>query len=510
VTEASPEPRSDEKPLGWLELVRRSRQFAWIYVVGAGLAVLAGPVAAAVVKPVFTSQTVLLHRELVQPSALGRDAAEESSRQRAARLRDMVLARANLAEVIVALDLYPGERKTGEIQGAIDEFLLGADCKVAEDTFTLKVSYPDPDLAHRAAAALADSLVAAAGRYRKERALATRDFVLAQRDETARELVEREEALAEFLASHPEFAQDPIAPGGMGQAGASVRALQRKAAGGDPTLDALEKQRSEMRRRLHRPAVPSAVPPPPPAPNDSTPPAPRAELLAARRDVERASSELAELRGRFTDAHPDVSAARRKYEAAQRVLLEAESRPSPSSAPSSPSRSLVSIEPEGATSRDDDSARARISSDLRALEDTLTRARRQKVASSQGDSEGIVDLETQWLALNRSLLEARERHEQLERRSFQANIIASVESAGGASPLVVVDPAFRPERPTARRRANVVLTAVVGVLGLTVALALGATALEGARRRRGPLGGSPAGVTEASDEAEGGPPHDAG
>lgn len=454
--------------VGLFELLVRSRRCVRIYLVGILLALVAGPATAYVVRPVFTSESVLLHRELVQPSALGRDSAEESSRQRGARLRDMVLARANLASLIVELDLFPDERKNGEIQGAIDALLLGVVCKVAEDTFNIRVSYPDRHLAYRATEALAKGLVTAAAEYRKERALATRDFVAAQRDETSRELAAKEEAIAQFIASHPEFAQDPVAPGALGQAGASVRALERRKATSDPTLAALERQRLGIRRRMNSAPVPEA---PPPAPMSAEVPAP--ELVDARRSVERLQEELRALQSRFTDAHPDVVAVRRKYEGAQRDLKAVEARHRGAKPQPEAAVPVSRVDPD-----EDSRSKRRIAMELRVLDETLEIEKRRRAAERDGLGDELVDLEIEWLALNRALLDARDRHEQLERRFFQASIVASVESTGGASPIVVVDPAFLPERPSARRRSHVVIAAVLVVLGLTVTAAVGVTALQ--------------------------------
>jgi hypothetical protein len=89
-------------------------------------------------------------------------------------------------------------------------------------------------------------------------------------------------------------------------------------------------------------------------------------------------------------------------------------------------------------------------------------------------SQGVVAVDTEWTRLFREVSEARERQSQLESRQFQAGLVATLASSGEAGRLVVIDPAFKPTRPVAGRRAT---TALLGgaaslILAMLVMLAM--------------------------------------
>jgi hypothetical protein len=64
--------------------------------------------------------------------------------------------------------------------------------------------------------------------------------------------------------------------------------------------------------------------------------------------------------------------------------------------------------------------------------------------------------------------ETRERQEQLESKQFQASLLSTLASTGEAGRLVVVEPAFRPMRPVAGRRATYAGVGAAGSLGVAL------------------------------------------
>jgi uncharacterized protein involved in exopolysaccharide biosynthesis len=233
-------------------------------------------------------------------------------------------------------------------------------------------------------------------------------------------------------------------------------------AGVDPHVDALDRQRRRILARLA-----AAEGGPPVAEEAPMDPAMAAALEAARRDLERASADLASAQARYTDAHPDVVAAKRRLDAAK-AALEAAEQAAQVSSPLGP----IAGPPTAADKQ-------KLEQQLAVLEDNLSKARKQK---TEGDvDEGakksgnwIVDLETQWASLNRDVAEVRERYQQIQRRFFQASIIAKVEASGGAAQMVVIDAAYKPERPERRgsRRVGAAGAAVALFFGALLALAL--------------------------------------
>lgn len=297
-----------------------------------------------------------------------------------------------------------------------------------------------------------------------ETADSTLTFVASLRDKTLKSLLDKEERLAQFLAVHPEFAQDVMMPTGATPLGASIRAYERKAeasaVAGNPLAEALERQRRRLAARL---AAIDNPPPLPMTPRALDPVAARV-LDQARTTLERAQARLDMLAARYTDRHPDVRTAAGEVQAASaafQAALAAVEKTRPAPEPGPPVAS--------------DKERKEIAAQLAQVQSSLqtTRGRPEARPDLETASTWIVDLETRWAVLNRDVQDARERHLQIERRYFRASVVDNVEASGGAAQMIVVDPAYQPERPHRRGPRRVAAAAAAVVLALGMMLVLG-------------------------------------
>src|SRR5262245_38129089 len=304
-----------------LDLGRRAARYGWLVVaitaVGGGLSVLL-----ALSRPhQYESETVLFYRELISQSVLQGREVVQSSNTLSARFKEMLLARSNLVQVVKKFDLFPEVVKN-------DGAVAGADLVRQRISFrdkgagTFRISYKGdtPEEAQKVCQFLAERLKDTDNELRREQAQVTKTFLEGEKKEADDELKEHERTMAEFLAKHPEFAQET--PGGSAS-GAGIRAAQQKkstaAATPDSGLSALDRQRRRIRSRLANPDAP--IPAPPPQPRATAEPA---EIKTARRDVDEAQKELTEKLGQFTDKHPDVVAARNRLANAQQALRRLE------------------------------------------------------------------------------------------------------------------------------------------------------------------------------------------
>ena len=144
-----------------------------------------------------------------------------------------------------------------------------------------------------------------------------------------------EQALAEFLAKHPEFAQDHQATGAaVAGEGASIRARRTKKPNEpeNARLYALERQRQRIQARLNAP--PDAPPvriQAPPRPRSSRPRRASPRRSASSR---RANRELEDALDKYTDQHPTViERAGARCTAAQAELRARRPRCRPTSRP---------------------------------------------------------------------------------------------------------------------------------------------------------------------------------
>ena len=459
-----------------------------VLVVAATLGVGAAWVAPKVIKPVYESTTVLLHRELINTSSvLGVQGYQaESNLQRNTRLREMLVSRTTLQNIVEDLGLYPDVVESQGVIEAVEEMRANTDCKVGSaNTFSIRYGGYEPEVVYKVIQRLSETLVAQSASYRREQAESTRDFLEAQHQGTRKELGASEQALAKFLADHPEFAFD-FTGTGMYAPGAALRAQPKTPASDgkprpEPTMDrttlALERQAERLRRQLKADddlkagAVPVPVPV---APRRRVDPAKQAAVDAAEQEVARAEANLQSVLGTVTPKHPDAIAAQSRVNAAKSKLVAARADAEASADVPAPAPVPVSTTPLS------EAERAELNKRLALVNDKIAAGIKANekgvpVPVVQDEvGEQIVALETQWAALNRELDAIRERDQRLQRQLFEASIVAKVEASGNASQMVVIDEPFKPERPARRgpRRTSAIVLALFLALGVGLALLL--------------------------------------
>jgi hypothetical protein len=238
----------------------------------------------------YRSEAVLYYREGLQWNP-----NEASSARRVGqRLKETLLARAQLAKVVEEMNLYPEMVRSGRTAEAVEEMLLATTFRLSEgDTFAISFTGETPSEAQRVTTRLTDVLIEGNTRLRSEQAEVARAFLEAEKKRNEAELAAKESEYVRFLAQHPEFLQEQAAAGAVG---ASLR-VRPRALDPDPELSALRREEQRLRRQL---AAPSQVPR---APQDPA-------LVAARDEAEAKlkanQRDLADRQARFTERHPDV------------------------------------------------------------------------------------------------------------------------------------------------------------------------------------------------------------
>jgi hypothetical protein len=437
-----------------LAITRRMVRFWWVGGLLAIVITAAVIGLATVSKKGYLSETILIYDEGIQTSALlGREGDAESSRKLGLRLKELVMARPRLQEVIQKFNLYPDIVERAGFVEAVDEMRKYIVFKVREgDTFLLSFIGDDPAVARDVTAALAQNLIEENKKYRSSQAEVTLKFIADEKSRNLDELQKRVAALAAFQAQHPEFAQDTA---GTAQGGAAVRAAQKTGKPtGDPELTALEREANRIRQRLDMPTGPRAKPERDP------------RLVEAKQEAERAliaaQKDLADKQSHMTDQHPDVTSAKNQVRLAEERLRKAKENLD---------KGELILPPEPASAAERPALEARLSKVEAEIADVKRRRAASAGASAARQSNvaaEIVGLETEWARLNREVAEARERDEQLEGQAFVAQMESSSQLSGQSAQMRVVDPAYKPTKPTGGGRMKM---ALVG-LGLGVALGL--------------------------------------
>jgi uncharacterized protein involved in exopolysaccharide biosynthesis len=370
-----------------LKLARRSLRHAWrgAIVLAVGIGLTAGAVA---LRPKrYTSQAVLLYQD-----RSGWDLQGESTRAAVQRLRELVLSRSRVQQVVQELGVQPRLVGAGQLDVAVEEALKRTTVR-ANETGTIVIAFQgaSPEEAQRVTARLAELVIEEDARRRLEQVQGAKGFLDAQTSRNQEELHRKEAALAQFLARHPAFAQQ-AGPMGAGVRGAAeqVRSL------------------SELQ--------PDAEPP-----RASTPrPDPAAPLAAALAQAEAslaaARREHADHERQFTAKHPAMAAATarlREAEEVHRRAVEALAAATAAQGEAAPARRVLR-------------AAARVPTVV---------------------APGLVALETEYARLSREVADERERLERLGSKHFAASMAAS-SVADDAGRVTVIDPAYLPTRAT--------------------------------------------------------------
>ncbi len=433
-------------------------------VVGGGLSL-----GFAMIRPKkYTSWATLFYQERIQTELLTPQREQIAQRNIGDRYRELLLSRAQLDRIVGDPKLNPFPKEKDK-DVAIDKLRALVRLEVrGGNVFRIVYTDGDPDRAKAVTETLTKMLQEKDEQLRNEQAKATVAFATSQKEEAQNELRKAEQSLAEFLAKHPEFAQDVQA----GE-GASIRAIKKTTTptGGNARLYSLERQRMRIQAALNAP---------PDAPVKIAAP-PTAEKIAAERAVDDAEREVASAKraledanAKFTPKHPTVIGAQERLTAAQQRLRQAQ----------------AAVPPDVVVSPATPEKREKMKQELADVERQITALQKQKdEPSPQTDAttNWIVKLETEHADLRRAVNEQRERVDSLADSVFRAQIDASQKAAEAGGRLSPIDPAFKPVRPTGPGKTIFLMAGMALFLSLGFALAIGLAVIDDRLYRRGDL-----------------------
>jgi len=464
-------PRDRVQRLG--DLGRKTLRYWWLVaafaVVGGGLSF-----AFAMLKArTYLSWSTLFYQERIQSQLLTTNREEVAQRNVGDKYRELLVARPQLEPILEDPDLNPFPEERDE-EVALDKLRNAVKLEArGGNAFRIVFGDSDPERAKRVVEKLTKLLQDKDEALRNESARATVEFATSQKEAAAKELQGQELALAEFLAKHPEFAQE-TQPGQS--EGASIRAMdKKKPVAGNPRLTVLERQRQRIQARLDAPTDAPAVriPTPPSAEKIAA----EAQVAEAQRELTAANRALDDARAKFTELHPAVQGAREKVAQAQQRLRHAEA--------AVPADTETVIAP--ATAAD----RVKLQKQLQSVEQEIAQLQKTSAgpsaAASAATTDRIVELETRHAELRRQVKEQRERVNSLSDSVFRAQIDANQKLAEAGGRLSVVDPAFRPVRPSGPGKTIFMIAGMVLFLGMGFALAIGLAVIDDRLYRRADL-----------------------
>ncbi len=458
-----------------VDLGRKTLRYWWLVAV---FAVVGGALSLAFVMAKarsYQSWSTLFYQERITSPLLSQQREEVAQRNISEKYGELLVARPQLEQILTdpKLDPFPQEPdldlKVDKLRQAVKLEPRGG------SSFRIVFTDGEPERAKLVVEKLTKLLQEKDESLRNETARRTVEFVVAQKEAAGKELKTNELALSTFLAKHPEFAQE-TQPGQS--EGASIRAIRdakKITPTGNPRLYALERQRQRIQARLDAPADGPAV-------RVISPPS--AEKIAAeavvgeaQRELSAANRELEDSLSKFTDRHPSVIKAQERVQAAQQRLRHAQA--------SIPPDSDTLVAP--ATAED----RVKLQKELAKLNDQIQDLQRgagtAAPVSANDSTNWIVQLETDHANLRRTVNQQRERVNALAESSFRAQLDASQKLAEAGGRLSVVDPAFRPVRPSGPGKTIFMIAGMVLFLSLGFALAVGLAVIDDRLYRRADL-----------------------
>jgi polysaccharide chain length determinant protein (PEP-CTERM system associated) len=445
VTAPAPSPRrrrKSDRPVqrDLLTQVEVPLRRPWHVVVPLVLCVAASLVAALTMPKKFQSHTLILVESEKMPDSFVTRVSTDNSDKRLQTIRQEILSRTRLERVIQELDPYPGAG--GSLTATLETMREAIDISVrGNDAFSIEYIHGDPEKAMQVTNRLATLFIEEAGRAREQQVEEAYSFIQSQLDEARKELEGKEEAVRRFKEGHLGTLPE--------QTGANLATLQRlqleQQSIGESLRPAMEREATlvgALAGQVPLGAVASA------SPND-----PGRELVQLQ-------SQLALLRGRYTDEHPDVKALQARV-----ARLEKQ----------------VQLGDEGGPV---DPATLGLRSQLEQVrvEVRVLRAKRDDVERRMGAFQARVELaprtEQGLATLTRDYQKLNENYLALLNKKLDAQMAEKLEKRWKGEQFRVLDPAYLPESPVFPNRRKFLLMGLMVGLVMGIACAYGVDFLD--------------------------------
>jgi polysaccharide chain length determinant protein (PEP-CTERM system associated) len=420
--------QDDSMMLRALEILRRRKLVALVVFA----TVLASAVTFALYLPNLYRATAVVLVERPVSETFVRPAVTGELESRLHVIKQEILSRARLTELITRFNLYPELRKGGQIDAALDqmrrdvvveptgpEMLSG---KIKTVAFNLYYTGERQETVAEVANAIANFYVEKNDAIRSTEAVQTTHFLKSQLDEAKKELDEHEGRLRAYTSAHNgELPQ---------QVDMNLATLERL----NTQLRLISEQQIrtlEQRQRLLETIPGSATFARPSAPD-----------AAGSETLEQKKLDLSQLEARFTSKHPDV--VRLKQEIA---ALEA-------------TKGKPTAAPEDAVAAGQARGRAQI---LANLDGELEKQKREEgavrasIAATEARLNSLPARQQDYASISRDHQVAQERYNSLLTRLGEAQVAESMEADKSGERFRIMEAAIPPADPSAPNRVRLMM-----------------------------------------------------
>jgi len=403
-----------------------------------------------VLPPIYRASTLVMVEKQKVPSDYVKATVTTSMDERLSTIEQQINNRSNLERVIREIGLYPELRRTEPIEKAVDRMRDNLTvAKKGDSVFTVFFKDPDPVKAAGTANRVAELFIQENLALRENQAQGTSTFLEAELSQTKAKLEQQEAKIAAFKQMHmgelPEQRDTNLQ--GVGQ-------LQDKLEINVDALDKAEMRKIYLQRQIAELRQPVELQQQQQRATAAAPKAP------SKLDDLRA--QLADLKSRYTDRHPDVIRTEREIE--QLEKLES-NKIEVSEAP---------VMPTMVTPRPDPVLAAQIEQvdmEIRSLQADRARIL-DDTARYQARLESIPRVEQELLSLSRDYDNIQKSYDSLLTKRIDARLAENLEKSRQGEQFTILEKAIPPVDPYAPNKLVLLALGVAGggLLGLIAAM----------------------------------------
>ena len=434
-------------------------QRRWVIVVPLFLVTAGAAVYARALPDMFRSETTILVVPQRVPESYVRATVTSRIEDRLQSLRQQILSRARLEQIIQEFKLYPQARVTEPIEQIVERMRSAVLVDIVRgDAFIIAYTSTDRLSAKLVVERLASLFIEENLREREVLADGTSDFLETQLVQARQRLEEHEEKLAAYRRQYSGELPS--------QLDSNLQILHSLNLQAQEISNDIERDRDRMMvldRALIEVSEPSLL---------GAAPSSGAAVMSssALTRLETARTALDQLRTRLKPEHPDVGAARRLVAELERQVA-AEGSPQPAMAEGMPS-----VTTPASAARQRRAQEVRLEKDNLAGQITRKQLEEQRIRDLvnlyQTRVEGTPARETELIGLTRDYETLQSLYTSLLAKKEESVVAANLERRQVGEQFRVLDPARVPEQPHSPNRTRINLLGVVA--GLVIGLGLAA------------------------------------
>jgi len=408
----------------------------------------------------YTSETTILVVPQRIPETYVRSTVTGGIADRLATIKDQIMSRSRLERIILDLDLYPEQRRTGIMEDIVAGMQRDIRVEPGRESFRVSFISRDAVTAQKTADRLAALFIDENLRDRENLAENTSEFIDSQLEDAKRRLVEHEKKLEDYQRRYS--GELPT------QAAANMQAIQNIQMQLGALADSMDRDR-DRRLLLERQVADLENSDPAEAAVAEGSNGGRESASTPAQRYEAAKAALAVLRTQKTSDHPDVKAL-------ERSLKDLESQATAAAAAQPPSKDTVVSTAQTQRQRrvrelvDQIADIDRGFAERRADESKL----RSALAQYQSRLEAVPTRQAELVGLTRDYSTLQGSYQSLLAKREEAKIAVNLERRNIGEQFRVLDAAKVPQRPFSPDRPRIYLSGAAAglILGLLLVAVL--------------------------------------